>query len=142
VLTTGKLAALAFGSTITARHRLAELADMTFTVPLLFCFPTPRREQSARKALAATHASGALQIATAALDPSLTCPTCGPTWMTLDGGHGPMRLIDLDDVLPDPWRAAHAEDERRERERRELAARQHDTIPADELEDPPWPCGQ
>jgi hypothetical protein len=57
--------------------------------------------------------------------------------MTLHGGHGPMRLIDLDNVLPDPWRVARAEDERhererQERERRELAARQL----ADEADDP------
>jgi hypothetical protein len=38
-------------------------------MPVLFCFPTPRREQTARKALAATTASLDLQIATAALDP-------------------------------------------------------------------------
>ena len=85
---------------------------MTFQVPILFCFPTPRREQSARKAMAATAASHALQIATAALDPSVTYPACGPAWMALHGGHGPMRLIGLDDVLPDPWRVARAEDER------------------------------
>ncbi len=119
----------------------AEMArtDLTFQVPILFCFPGPRREQSARKAMAATAASHALQIATAALDPALTCPACGPAWMPLHGGHRPMRLIGLDDVLPDPWRTARAEDERRERERqeqerRELAARQL----ADEADDPMW----
>jgi hypothetical protein len=40
--------------------------------------------------------------------------------MTLHGGHGPMRLIDLDEVLPDPWRTARA---REEQERRERAQR-------------------
>jgi hypothetical protein len=93
-----------------ARHNLA------FQVPILFCFITPRREQSARKALAATGTSHGIQIATAALDPSVTCPACGPAWMPLHGGHDPMRLIDLDDVLPDPWRAAREEDERKRRE--------------------------
>ena len=116
---------------------------MTFQAPILFCFLTPRREQTARAAMAATRASHDLQIATAALDPSQACPACGPTWMTLHGGHGPMRLIDLDDVLPDPWRVARAEDERRERERqerqrRELAARQS----ADEAYDSLWPYGR
>jgi hypothetical protein len=91
--------------------------------------------------MAATTASRDLQIATAALDPSVTCPACGAVWMTLHGGHGPMRLIDLDDVLPDPWRVARAEDQRHQRERRELAAGQDDPIPADELDDPLWPYG-
>jgi Replication-relaxation len=93
-----------------ARHNLA------FQVPILFCFITPRREQSARKALAATGTSHGIQIATAALDPSVTCPACGPAWMPLHGGHDPMRLIDLDNVLPDPWHAAREEDERKRRE--------------------------
>jgi hypothetical protein len=110
-------------------HGYADLArrpsGLALRMPILFCFPTPRREQTARKARVAT-----------ALDPRVS----GPAWMPLHGGHGPMRLIDLDDVLPDPWRAARAEDERRERERqererRELAARQL----ADEADDPLWP---
>ena len=37
--------------------------------------------------------------------------------MPLHGGHEPMRLIDLANVLPDPWRTAR---EQEERERREL----------------------
>jgi len=93
-----------------ARHQLV------FKAPLLFCFLSPRREQTARKALAATAASLSLQIATAALDPRVTCPACGPTWMPLHGGHGPMRLIDLADVLPDPWRLAREQGEREHRE--------------------------
>lgn len=97
-----------------ARHQLV------FKAPILFCFPTPRREQTARKALAATTASLSLQIATAALDPRVTCPACGPAWMPLHGRHAPMRLIDLADVLPDPWKAARAQEER---ERRETAGR-------------------
>jgi hypothetical protein len=102
-----------------AEHARRSLA---FKVPILFCFPAPRREQTARKALAATAASLDLQIATAALDPRVTCPACGPTWMPLHSRHGPMRLIDLGDVLPDPWRIAREqyERERREQERREL----------------------
>ena len=48
-------------------------------MPLLFCFPTPRREQTARKALAATAASLDLQIATAALDPRVTWAAYSPT---------------------------------------------------------------
>jgi len=130
--------------TVTGSEHLPQLADklpgyagnartnMAFQVPILFCFPTPRREQSARRALARVSESRGLQIATAALDPRLTCPA-GPVWMTLHGGHGPMRLIDLDNVLPDPWRVARTHDER---ERRELAAltRQPDGIPAEEDE--------
>jgi hypothetical protein len=45
-------------------------------------------------------------------------------------------------VLPDPWRVARTDDQRRQRERRELAAQQHDTIPADEMDDPLWPYGR
>jgi len=103
--------------------------------PLLFCFPTPRREQTARKALAATGASLDLQIATAALDPRVTCPACGPAWMPLHGGHGPMRLIDLADVLPDPWRLAR---EQEEREHRDEAGRCQNNLPGnwDDDEDP------
>ena len=37
--------------------------------PLLFCFGSPRREQAARRALAATRDSAAVRIATAAIDP-------------------------------------------------------------------------
>jgi hypothetical protein len=83
--------------------------NLALTMPLLFCFPTPRREQTARKALAATAVSHGLQIATAALDPRVTCPACGPVWLPLHGGHPPMRLVDLADVLPDPWRSQHGD---------------------------------
>ena len=81
----------------------------------------PPREQTASKAMAAATASRDLQIATTTLDPRVTCPACGPTWMPLHGGHHPMRLVDLADVLPDPWRTAReqAERERREREHHE-----------------------
>ncbi len=90
---------------------------LTLKAPILFCFPTPRREQNARTALAATVASRDLKVATAALDPRVTCPACGPTWMPLQGGHRPMRLIDLGDVLPDPWRVERQQSERERRER-------------------------
>jgi hypothetical protein len=95
---------------------------LTLRAPILFCFPSPRREQSARKTLAATSASHDLQVATAALDPRITCPACWPAWLPLHGSHEAMRLIDLADVLPDPWRLAHEHDERerREYERREI----------------------
>jgi DNA-binding CsgD family transcriptional regulator len=88
-----------------------------FKMPILFCFPGPRREQTARKALAATGASLYLQVATAALDPRVTCPACNPVWLPLHGGYAPMRLIDLDDVLPDPWRT---EPEHHEQDQHEL----------------------
>ncbi|MDX6393264.1 MAG: hypothetical protein QOJ73_4327, partial [Streptosporangiaceae bacterium] len=102
-------------------HRYAELAGEVshaeqVSHPLLFCFPGPRREQSARRALAATADAGRLRIATAALDPRLTCPA-GPAWMPLHGGHRhPVRLIDLETAMPDPMQLA------REQEKRELAA--------------------
>jgi DNA-binding CsgD family transcriptional regulator len=84
-------------------HGYAEHArtNLALTMPLLFCFLSPRREQTARKAIAATTASHDLQIATAALDPRATCPACEATWMPLHGGHPPMQLIGLADVLPD-----------------------------------------
>ena len=90
--------------------------NTVLTMPLLFCFPTARREQSARKALAATAASLDLQIVTAALDPRVTCPVCGPAWMPLHGSHAPMRLIDLGGVLPDPWRTGPEHDEQDQHE--------------------------
>jgi hypothetical protein len=55
--------------------------------------------------------------------------------MPLHGGYGPMRLIDLADVLPDPWKTAR---EQEERERRENAWRSQ-TLPGnwdDDDEDP------
>ncbi len=47
--------------------------------PLLFCFPTPHREQSARRALAAGE-SRSLRIATTAVDPETTSPA-GCVWL-------------------------------------------------------------
>ena len=86
-------------------------------MPLLFCFLTPRRELTARKAFATTAASLYLQIATTALDPRVTCPACDPAWLPLHGGHAPMRLIHLGDVLPDPWRTEPEHDEEGRRPR-------------------------
>jgi Replication-relaxation len=63
--------------------------------PLLFCFLTPRREQTARRALAASADSHSLRIATAAIDPRVTCPA-GQVWMPLHCPYGQVRLIDLD----------------------------------------------
>jgi hypothetical protein len=139
-------------------HGYAEMArqpvHLAFRVPILFCFPGPRREQSARRALAASADSHELQIATTAIDPRVTCPAA-PVWMPLRGGPGrPMRLIDLDAVLPDPWRLAREQDEQRRREQaeRELAG-QHAREPnpgsygsdgarADGLGDPDDPYGR
>jgi hypothetical protein len=130
--------------------RYAHLAtnNLAFQVPILFCFPTPRREQSALRALAAHPGSAVLQIATAAFDPTVTCPA-GPVWMPLCGcADRPMRLIELDTVLPDPWRQARASDERERREReRELAqarTRQHapqigSAVPARDAHGPDGP---
>ena len=69
----------------------------------LICFASPRREQSARRALAATPDAPALRIATAALNPRLICPA-GPVWLPLLSRAGrQVRLADLDDAVPDPW---------------------------------------
>jgi hypothetical protein len=70
------------------------------TLPVLFCFGTSRREQSARRALAAHPAASMLPIATAAFDPEHTSPA-GPLWLPLTGQPGrPMRLIELGEVMP------------------------------------------
>jgi hypothetical protein len=95
------------------------LADAELTVPvLLFCFGSPRREQAARRALARPRDSGAVRLATAALDPRVTCPS-GPVWLPLTGRtHGQVRLIDLDALIPDPWQQY-----RQDRARQRQAAR-------------------
>lgn len=95
------------------------LADVELVMPvLLFCFGSPRREQAARRALAACQDSGAVRIATATLDPRLTCPA-GPVWLPLPGGTGSqIRLIDLDTAIGDPW-----QDYREQRARERQAAR-------------------
>jgi Replication-relaxation len=82
------------------------MADLDHACPLLlFCFPGPRREQAARRALAACHDAPALRIANAAIDPERTSPA-GPVWMPLVPGRagGPVALCALDAALPDPWR--------------------------------------
>jgi len=68
-------------------------------LPLLFCFATPRRETSARRALAASASAAGLRIATCALDPRCTCPA-GQVWMPLHGPARQVRLIDLPHALP------------------------------------------
>jgi hypothetical protein len=74
-------------------------------LPLLFCFLSPRREQSARRALASSGASLGLDIAPAAIDPRVTCPA-GQVWMRLRDHHRQVRLIDLASALSDPGRLA------------------------------------
>jgi hypothetical protein len=83
---------------------------------VLFCFTSPRREQSARRALAATREAPALRIATAALDPRTVSPA-GPVWLPLltRTGHQ-VHLADLDDAIPDPWLAYRQEQARKRRE--------------------------
>jgi hypothetical protein len=88
---------------------------------VLFCFGSPRREQAARRALAATREAGWLRIATAVIDPRVTGPG-GPVWLPLLGHTGrQVRLIDLNDTVPDPWR--HYREERA-RKRRQAAERE------------------
>jgi hypothetical protein len=83
---------------------------------VLFCFRSPRREQSARRALAATREVPALRIATTAIDPRTTCPA-GPVGLPLLNRTGSqVPLIDLDDTLPDPWLAYRQEQARKRRE--------------------------
>ena len=87
---------------------------------LLFCFTSPRREQAARRALAATREAGSVRIATTAIDPSVTSPA-GPVWLPLLArGPGQVRLAALD-TLPDPWQQYR---EQRAREQKEKAARE------------------
>ncbi len=101
---------------------------------LLFCFGSPRREQAARRALAATSQAAGLRIATVALDPSVTS-SAGPVWLPLPGpAGGQVRLIDLEQALPDPW---HDYREQRARERREAAGREQALRRASEEDDEP-----
>jgi Replication-relaxation len=94
--------------------------DQTCPV-VLFCFASARREQSARRALAATREAPALRIATAAIDPHHTSPA-GPVWLPLLTRTGyQVRLADLDDAFPDPWLAYQQE---QARNRREVAERE------------------
>jgi hypothetical protein len=86
----------------------------------LFCFASLRREQSARRALAATREAPALRIATATIDPRTTSPA-RPAWLPLITSTGSqVLLIDLDDALPDPWFAYRQEQARK---RHEIAER-------------------
>jgi hypothetical protein len=90
--------------------------------PLLFCFPGSRRERAARRALAGCRDAPALRIATAALDPQVTCPA-GSVWLPVAGTHsGQVRLAGLDAAMPDPWRD-YREDQARQRRQREREAR-------------------
>jgi hypothetical protein len=83
---------------------------------VLFCFTSPRREQTARRALAAAREAPALRIATAAVDPRTVSPA-GPVWLPLltRTGHQ-VRLAGLDDAIPDPWLAYRQEQARKRRE--------------------------
>jgi len=105
---------------------------------VLFCFASPRREQSARRALAATRAAPALRIATAAIDPRLTSPA-GPVWLPLltRTGHQ-VRLADLDDAVPDPW-LTYRQDQARKR--REVAERDRMYCDGQDDDEDPIPEG-
>jgi hypothetical protein len=95
---------------------------------LLFCFGSSRREQSARRALSVSREAADLRIATAAIDPRVTSPA-GPVWLPLPGHAGrQVRLIDLDDAVPDPWRQYRQEQarERHEADERQRALRRDD----------------
>jgi hypothetical protein len=109
---------------------LAAMVHATAVMPaLLFCFGAPRREQSARRALAASPDAARLQIATAAFDPALVSPA-GPVWLPLAGGPGRwLRLIELAAILPGPGRGGRDDLDRGQ------------PSPADELEDPDDPYG-
>ena len=85
-------------------HLAEGLAAMGRECPVvLFCFLSPRREQTARSALATSPDAHRVRIATAALDPQVTCPA-GPVWLPLSGPYGgQVRLVDLAAVMPDPF---------------------------------------
>src|SRR5579859_7808208 len=102
--------------------------------PLLFCFPGPRREQAARRELSACQDAPALRVATAALDPRVTCPA-GAVWLPLRETHaGQVRLTGLDAAMPDPW-AEFREQQAAHRRQREREARAYQAARADETED-------
>jgi hypothetical protein len=103
------------------------MADHDATCPpLLFCFPTPRREQAARRAFAACPDTTELRIATTATDPERTS-LAGPVWLPLAQAHTPAQvgLSALDAALPDPWARyrANAEAKRQEAARAAEARR-------------------
>lgn len=104
---------------------------------VLFCFTSPRREQTARRALAAAREAHALRIATAALDPRLTSPA-GPVWLPLlTRTEIQVPLIDVGDAIPDPW---HAYRQEQARKRREVAER--DRQYRDDHDDEDWRTAQ
>jgi hypothetical protein len=83
---------------------------------VLFCFTSPRRERTARRALAAAREAPALRIATAAVDPRTVSPA-GPVWLPLlTRTASQVPLIDLDNAIPDPWLAYRQEQARKRRE--------------------------
>jgi len=95
--------------------RLAQaMAEAGHVCPLLlFCFATARREQVARRALAACYDAPALRIATSGLNPEQTSPARS-VWLPLrraDGMIGQVALSALDAALPDPWHQYRAEQE-------------------------------
>jgi hypothetical protein len=101
---------------------------------LLFCFGSPRREQSARRTLAAARESGSVRIATTAIDPSVTSPA-GPVWFPLLAREpGQVRLAALDAGLPDPWQRYR---DQLARERREKAGREHALRSAEDDDEAP-----
>jgi hypothetical protein len=88
---------------------------------VLFCFTSPRREQTARRALAAAREAHAVRITTAAIDARVTS-RAGPVWLPLlTRTASQVPLIALDDVIPDPWLAYRQE---QSRERRAVAERE------------------
>jgi hypothetical protein len=105
---------------------------------VLFCFTSPRREQTARRALATTPEAPALRIATAAIDPRTASPA-GPVWLPLltRTGHQ-VRLADLDDAIPDPWLGYRQEQARK---RREVAERERMYRDGQDDDEDPIPQG-
>jgi hypothetical protein len=105
---------------------------------LLFCFSSPRREQTARRALAASRDAAELRIATTAINPCITSPA-RPVWLPLTGHQGrQVRLIDLDAAL-DPWQDYRA---RRAWDRREAAEREYALHRTDEDDEPATATGE
>ena len=119
------------GGKLAGYSRLAQaMADVDHLCPVqLFCFPGPRREQAARRALASAGEAAALRIATTALDPQHASPA-GPVWLPLLPGWagGPVTMCALDAALPDPWGVYRGQQARE----REQAAHPH--VP------PLWPA--
>ena len=105
---------------------------------VLFCFTSPRREQSARRALASAREAPALRIATATLAPRTASPA-GPVWLPLPDRTGhQVPLADLDGAIPDPWLAYRQEQARK---RREVAERDRMYRDGQDDEEDPIPEG-